>query len=57
MEEEYTRKFMVEQPKNNISELQLEEFLTPSIFSYWKANFKTEVFSGSLSLPEFFKPC
>ena len=47
MEENSIReKFMVEQPKKNVSELKFEKCHVPSIFIYWQTNFKTGVCSG-----------
>ena len=43
----HSTNFMVEQPKNNVSDLRFEKVPTPSTFTYWKMNFKTEVCSGS----------
>ena len=47
MEDTYSRRFMVEPSKGNISELQFERFPSPSTLNYWKTNFKTEVCSSS----------
>ena len=38
---------MVGQPKNHISDLQLENYTTPAKIQCWKTSFKTEVCSGS----------
>ena len=43
----HSKNFMVEQPKNNVSDLQFEKLPKPTTFTYWKTNFKTEVCSGS----------
>ena len=42
-EEVYPQRLMVEQPKNNISDLQFETFPAPSTFQYLKTGVKTEV--------------
>ena len=36
---------MVEQPRNQVSEMQVKKFPDPSTFQCWKMSFKTEVCS------------
>ena len=56
VEDGFQRNFMLEQPKYQIWELQIEKFRTPSSFLYWKMNFRTEVCSGSSSPAEAMLP-
>ena len=41
------QKFMVGQPKNQIEEMHIDNFLVPSSFSRWRTSFTTEVCSCS----------
>ena len=43
----YPQNCMVEQPKNQFSEMHFEKFPDPSTFQCWKTSFKTEVCSCS----------
>ena len=43
----YPQNYMVEQPRNQISEMPFAQFPTPSTFQCWKTSFKTEVRSWS----------
>ena len=48
MQKEPVRKiFMVEQPRNQVSEMHFGKFPDPSTFQFWKTSFKTEVCSCS----------
>ena len=48
MQKELIRKnFLVEQPRNQVSEMHFDKFPIPSTFQCWKTSFKTEVCSCS----------
>ena len=43
----YSQNCMVDQPRNQVSEMHFDKFPDPSTFQCWKTSFKTEVCSFS----------
>ena len=47
MQQELIRKIMVEQPRNQVSEMHFDKFPNASTFQFWKPSFETETCSCS----------